>query len=299
MTPLVDPLGRRLTHLRLSVTKACDLSCAYCHREGAPDAAGPDLSLALLTEMVTALAARGLSRVKITGGEPLLRPDLVDVVRVLRDAGYSDVSLTTNGMRLATLAGPLKAAGLTRLNIGCDSLSSSVTPKSLVRVLPGLRAAVDAGLGPVKLNMVVMRDVNEHEIDDLMGLARQYGATLQLIELIERAPSPERGGAVDGFFRQHHVPLAPLRDALARRATAHRVRELQGREQFDVDGATVEIISPFHRSFCGNCSKLRITSDGRLMPCLVAGLTVPWRGPASIDEALALRRLPGRVTSCD
>jgi len=291
VTVLVDPLTRRLTHLRLSVTRRCDLACAYCHREGAPDT-GPEMSLSLLTEIVTTLAAAGLSKAKITGGEPLLRPDLVEVVRVLRAAGYVDVSLTTNGTRLAALAAPLKEAGLTRVNIGCDSLSSSVTPKTLVRVLPGLRAAVDAGLVPVKLNMVVLRGVNEHEIDDLLALAREHGAILQLIELIATS-------ADDPFFRAHHVPLSPLRDALAARATARRVRELQGREQLDVDGGTVEIVSPFHRSFCGRCSKLRVTADGCLMPCLVAGAKVPWRGPASLDEALALRRLPERVTACD
>lgn len=291
MTPPVDPLGRVLTHLRLSVTQRCDLSCVYCHREGAPRT-GLEMSLPLLTEIVTALAAFGLTKVKITGGEPLVRADLVDIVGVLRDAGYVDVSLTTNGTRLAGLAAPLKAAGLTRVNIGCDSLSSSVTPKTLARVLPGLRAAVAAGLGPVKLNMVVLRDVNEHEIDEFMALARDHGAILQLIELIATS-------ADDRFFRTHHVPLGPLRDRLAARATAHRVRELQGREQFDVDGATVEIVSPFHRSFCGSCSKLRVTADGCLMPCLVAGVQVPWRGPASIDEALALRRIPGRVSACE
>ena len=291
MPPLLDPLGRALTHLRLSVTDRCDLNCAYCHREGAPEV-GPEMTLALLAEIVTALAARGFSKVKITGGEPLVRADIVEVVAVLTGAGYSDVSLTTNGTRLATLAAPLKAAGLSRVNVGCDSLSSSVSPKTLARVLPGLRAAAAAGLGPLKLNMVVMRDVNLHEIDDLLALARDHGAILQLIELIATGPD-------DRFFGQHHVPLGPVRDRLAARATGHRVRELQGREQFDVDGGTVEIVSPFHRSFCGRCSKLRVTADGRLMPCLVAGVTVPWRGPASIDQAVALRRLPGRVTACD
>jgi len=250
------------------------------------------MSLATLTEIVTRLAACGLSKVKITGGEPLVRADIIDVVAVLRDAGYSDVSLTTNGTRLARLAGPLRAAGLRRVNIGCDSLSSSVTPKTLARVLPGLEAAVAAGLTPVKLNMVVLRDVNEHEIDDLLALAGRYGAILQLIELIATSDD-------DAFFRQHHVPLAPLRDHLAVRATAHRVRELQGREQFYVEGTTVEIVSPFHRSFCGNCTKLRVTADGCLMPCLVAGVKVPWRGPESLVEALAARRLPGRVHGCD
>lgn len=291
MTAPLDSLGRRLTHLRLSVTQRCDLACVYCHREGAP-APGPEMSLALLAEIVTTLAGCGLSKVKITGGEPLVRPDIVDVVAVLRDAGYSDVSLTTNGTRLARLAEPLRAAGLQRVNIGCDSLSSSVTPKTLARVLPGLEAAVAAGLTPVKLNMVVMRDVNEHEVDDLLALGRRYGAILQLIELIATSDD-------DGFFRAHHVPLGPLRDRLAARATARRVRELQGREQFDVDGATVEIVSPFHRSFCGSCTKLRVTADGCLMPCLVAGVKVPWRGADSLADALAARRLPARVHGCD
>ncbi len=291
MPPPVDPLGRLLTHLRLSVTQRCDLACAYCHREGSR-ATGPEMSLPLLNEIVTTLARFGLDKVKLTGGEPLVRADLPDIVAVLRDAGYTDISLTTNGTRLAELARPLAAAGLQRVNIGCDSLSSSVTPKSLQRVLPGLEAAVAAGLGPVKLNMVVLRDVNEHEIDELIAVAGAHGVILQLIELIATSDS-------DRFFRAHHVPLGPVRDRLAARATAHRVRELQGREQFDVDGATVEIVSPFQHSFCSRCSKLRVTADGCLMPCLVAGVTVPWRGEASVHEALALRRLPDRVGACE
>jgi cyclic pyranopterin phosphate synthase len=289
--PPIDPLGRRLTHLRLSVTQRCDLACAYCHREGAPST-GPEMSLPLLTEIVTTLARFGLDKVKLTGGEPLVRADLPAIVAVLRAAGYKDLSLTTNGTRLAELARPLAAAGLQRVNIGCDSLSSSVTPKSLQRVLPGLEAAVAAGLVPVKLNMVVLRDVNEHEIDELIAVAGAHGAILQLIELIATSDS-------DRFFRAHHVPLGPVRDRLAARASARRVRELQGREQFDVDGATVEIVSPFQHSFCGRCSKLRVTADGCLMPCLVAGVKVPWRGEASVYEALALRRLPDRVGACE
>lgn len=290
---LVDPLGRRLTHLRLSVTRACDLACVYCHREGCATT-GPDMSLDRIREIVRALGTAGLSKVKITGGEPLVRPDIVDIVATLRDVGlFPDISMTTNGVRLASLARPLAAAGLGRVNIGCDSLSSSVTPKTMARAQPGLEAAVEAGLGPIKLNMVVMRDVNEHEIDELIAFGRARGAILQLIELIPTGPD-------DPFFARHHVSLKPLRDALAARATAIRTRDLQGREQFDVDGATVEIVSPFHRSFCGSCTKLRVTSDGRLLPCLMRDdLAIPWAGPETIAEAVARRMLPDAALACE
>jgi cyclic pyranopterin phosphate synthase len=289
---LVDPTGRRLTHLRLQVTQRCDLACAYCHREGAPDVRG-EMDLPLLGRIVDALGRLGMTHAKITGGEPLLRADVVDVVARIHGSGhFSEVSLTTNGTRLAGLARGLKQAGLARVNIGCDSLSSSITPKTIDRVRPGLEAALEAGLAPVKLNMVVMRGVNDHEIDDLMRLAATYQAILQLIELIPTSPG-------DRFHARYHVPLAPIRERLASRATAVRVRQLQGREQFDVDGATVEIVSPFHRSFCGACSKLRVTADGRLMPCLVSGLTVPFEGEESVARALALRAIPERSRGCD
>ena len=151
---------------------------------------------------------------------------------------------------------------------------------------------MDAGLTPVKLNMVVMRGINDHEIDAFMAFAGERGAILQLIELIPF-------GEDDQFFKRYHVPLQPIRDELAGRASASRRRELQGREQFDVDGVTVEIVSPFHRSFCGSCTKLRVTADGQLMPCLVRDdLRVPYSGRDSVLTAIGRRQLPGSLTGC-
>jgi GTP 3',8-cyclase len=295
-TPPIDPLGRPITHLRISVTSRCNLNCFYCHREG-HDASEQDMSLERIREIVTTLGEMGLRKVKITGGEPLVRKDIVEIVEVIRQSGpFDDISMTTNATRLARLAAPLKRAGLDRVNIGCDSLSSSLSPKTIDSVRPGLEAAVAAGLTPVKLNMVVMRGINDHEIESFLAFSREKGAILQLIELI---PFGDDGADPDSFFTRYHVPLQPIRDDLARRASATRVRELQGREQFDVDGATVEIVSPFHRSFCGSCKKLRVTADGQLMPCLVRDdLRVPYTGRDSVLTAIGRRLLPGSQTGC-
>ena len=282
LTELVDPRGRRLTHLRLSVTERCNLRCVYCHREGQPDVRG-EMSLAQVIEVVTAMGRVGMDRVKITGGEPLVRRDIVDIVAGIQATGlYRDVSMTTNALRLPELAEPLARAGLQRVNIGCDSLSSSISPKSLERVLPGLDAARAAGLAPIKLNMVLMAGVSDHEVDALIDIARDREAILQLIELI-----PFGDGA---FFERHHVPLAPLRLRLEAEADEVQVRALQGRRQLHVRGAWVELVAPSHGEFCQRCSKLRVTADGRVKPCLMRqDDLVPFVDEASIREAAARR----------
>jgi GTP 3',8-cyclase len=283
LTELVDPRGRRLTHLRLSVTERCNLQCFYCHREGQPDVRG-EMSLEQVLDVVTAMGRRGMDRIKITGGEPLVRRDIVEIVAGIHATGlYRDISMTTNALRLPELAAPLARAGLQRVNIGCDSLSSSISPKSLERVLPGLDAARAAGLTPIKLNMVLMAGVNDHEVDALIDIAREREAILQLIELIPFG---------DGDFHQrYHVPLEAIQRRLEAEADEVQVRALQGRRQLRVRGAWVELVAPSHGEFCQRCSKLRVTADGRVKPCLMRqDDLVPFDGEASITEAVSRRR---------
>lgn len=219
---------------------------------------------------------------KITGGEPLLREDLCEIIAFARDLAFIDISLTTNGILLAGKAHELRSAVLSRLNIGCDSLSSSILGKNRDAILPGLIAARDAGFEDVKVNMVVLRGVNDSEIDRMIDFAREHKVILQLIELIPTS---------DDYYRKYYVSLAPFEERLKSVAKTSRIRELQGRRQYDLDGVTVEIVRPFHEMFCANCTKIRVTSSGMIKPCLMRGDNlVEFSGVSSLLEAISYRR---------
>jgi len=198
-------------------------------------------------------AGVGIRKVKITGGEPLLREDIVDVVRGI---GGQEISITTNGILLEPIAGELARAGLKRINIGCES-----TPR-FEKIRGGLEAAQKAGL-PVKLNMVVMKGVNENEVGAMLRLCREHGATLQLIELIKTDSNRE-------FYLQHHISLGNIEREIANHAKSCTSRSLHARNQYKLDGVGVEIVRPMHNThFCGNCTRIRVTSNGLLKPCLM------------------------------
>jgi cyclic pyranopterin phosphate synthase len=200
--------------------------------------------------------------VKFTGGEPLLRPDLLEIIRSVPEGMES--SLTTNGTLLATLASGLKEAGLRRVNVSLDSLNPLTYKKitgidRLTDVLAGITAAVDAGLTPVKLNMVVLKGVNDTEVDDFLAYVRgNRNLVLQLIELMQFNDC------------NHHGDLQGLEDALASRSKQIITRRMHHRKKFCLDGAEVEVVRPLHNTeFCAFCNRLRVTSDGKLKPCLL------------------------------
>ncbi len=279
---LVDPQGRHITHLRMSITQDCNMDCAYCHHEG-EEAPGRQMSTQTACEIVKAFGQYNVRKLKITGGEPLLREDICEIIRCAKEAGYDDVSLTTNGTLLPGRAKELRDAGLDRLNIGCDSLSSSILPKTADAVLPALAAAREAGFENTKLNMVVLAGVNENEIEHMIDFARRQGAILQLIELIPTE---------NGYFDKYYFDLATVEEMLARRALSVTVRPLQDRKQYHLPGVAVEVVRPFHGYFCVRCTKMRVTSDGRLKPCLMrTDLSVEFTGPQSVREAVSLRRI--------
>ena len=278
---LVDPEGRPVTHLRMSLTQKCNLACTYCHHEGERNP-GPEMSGACACDILAAFARHGVRKLKLTGGEPLLREDIADVIRYAKDAGFTEVSLTTNGTLLEGCAGTLKKAGLDRLNIGCDSLSSSLLAKNSRTVLPALAAAREAGFDSIKLNMVILRGVNDHEVNRMIEFAGQQSATLQIIELIPTG---------DGYYERYHLDLGMLEEDLRRRACAVLIRKLQGRKKYHLPGVDVEVVRPFHSHFCRRCTKMRVTSDSLLRPCLMRNdLYIPFDGDRSILEAVSLRR---------
>jgi cyclic pyranopterin phosphate synthase len=279
---LVDPDGRPVTHLRMSVTQECNLSCAYCHREG-EDAPGKEMSTETACQILESFAGFGVSKLKITGGEPLLRSDICEIISSARQDGFTEVSLTSNGILLPDRAEDLRKAGLDRLNIGCDSVSSSVLAKTVNAVLPALEAARKAGFKGTKLNMVVLKGVNEHEIEHMIDFAAAQGAILQLIELIPTG---------NGYYDRYYFELEQVEESLRARAGSVTTRHLQGRRQYHLPGVDVEVVRPFHSHFCSRCTKMRVTSDGNLRPCLMKkDLHVPFTGPSSILEAVGLRRI--------
>jgi cyclic pyranopterin phosphate synthase len=258
---LKDTFNRPVSNLRISLTPKCNLSCIYCHREGEKAPQGP-LSAAEIAEVLRVAAGFGIRSVKFTGGEPTLRPDLIEIIKSV-PAGMES-SITTNGTLLAGLAADLKQAGLRRVNVSIDSLDPATYKKitgtdRLSDVLEGIDAAIASGLTPVKLNMVVLKGVNDHEIDDFLTYVRgNRDLVLQLIELMNFNDC------------DYHGDLNGLETSLASRSKQIVTRRMHHRKKYCLDGAEVEVVRPLHNAeFCAFCNRLRVTSDGKLKPCLL------------------------------
>jgi cyclic pyranopterin phosphate synthase len=258
---LKDPYNRPVTNLRISLTPRCNLSCIYCHAEGEKNPEH-EMDTDEVREVMRVGAKFGIRSVKFTGGEPLLRTDLVEIVQAVPDR--MELSLTTNGTSLADVACDLKRAGLRRVNVSLDSLSHETYKKitgsdRLNNVLEGIKAATDAGLTPVKLNMVVLHGINDTEIDDFLAFVRgNRNLVLQLIELMH--------------FNNcdNHGDLNGVEGSLAARSHQILTRRMHHRKKYCLDGAEVEVVRPLHNTeFCAFCNRLRVTSDGKLKPCLL------------------------------
>jgi len=258
---LKDPFNRPVSNLRISLTPQCNLSCIYCHREG-EKRTGEQLSAAEIAEILRVAARFGMRSVKFTGGEPLLRPDLVEIIgSVPREM---ESSITTNGTLLADCAPALRNAGLSRVNVSLDSLNRDTYRKitgidRLDDVLGGISAALDAGLTPIKLNMVVMQGINDKEVDDFLAYVRgNRHLVLQLIELMNFNNCTSHGD------------LNTLEQDLAARSNQIITRRMHHRKKYCLEGAEVEVVRPLHNTeFCAFCNRLRVTSDGKLKPCLL------------------------------
>jgi cyclic pyranopterin phosphate synthase len=289
---LRDSYGRTITNLRVSITQRCALNCFFCHREGQDYRSAREMSPAEIERVVQVAASFGVSKVKITGGEPLLRKDITEIVRrVSAVPNIQEVALTTNGINLATLARPLKANGLRRVNVSLPSLDSEVYQAvtgtdAFTRVLAGIHGASAANLAPIKVNMVVLKGLNEHQVWDLIGFTQRHGLILQLIEF--ESPDP-----TSRAYLRYHADLAPIEAKLEAVAREISVRDTQKRRKFFLrDGGEVEVVRPMHNTeFCAHCNKLRVTSDGKFKPCLfradnLTDFLTPLRAGAS-DAVLA------------
>lgn len=273
---LIDAYGREIRSLRFSLTSRCTLNCIYCHHEGEgrEKKDKKEISAELVIAIARVASAHfGIRKIKITGGEPLMRTDLAEIVRGMR-AFEDDISVTTNGVFLSKYAADLADAGLDRANVSLDSLKEerydSITraKNNLPRVIEGIYSAIDAGLTPIKLNMVLLKGINDDEIGDMMRFVRECnkrgdgGAViLQPIELIPTFNPP---------MAQYKADFGKIEDELKSKASKIKTRRLQRRKKYFVDGVEVEVVHPIDNTeFCANCSRLRITSDGQLKACLL------------------------------
>ncbi|MBV8047152.1 MAG: GTP 3',8-cyclase MoaA [Paludibacterium sp.] len=289
--PLQDRFGRRIDYLRLSLTDRCDLRCSYCRPREFDGYAEPDTWLTFdeIERVVAVFARMGAGRIRLTGGEPLLRRGLADLVRRLAVLpGVRDLSLSTNATQLAKHAKTLKAAGLARINVSLDSLDRAcvrgiVGRDSLDAIMAGIMAGKDAGLSPIKLNMVAMRDVNDHEIERMAAFCLDHGFILRLIEAM---PIGEAGR------NAAYLPLDEVRPRLIERFDLKpSTAELGGgpaRYWETADGrGRVGFITPVSQHFCATCNRVRLSVDGTLYLCLGQEERVELRPllRAGIDEA--------------
>jgi cyclic pyranopterin phosphate synthase len=307
---LIDRYGRVVKNIRLSITDRCNFRCVYCMPEEMEFFPRAEiLSYEELVRMAALCTRMGIDKIRLTGGEPLVRRDVPTLVRALKALpGLRDLSLTTNGVRLAELAGDLHAAGLRRLNVSLDSLDrekfTQVTRRDFLdRVLEGLDAAERVGFSPIKVNAVAMRDFSEEELLDFARLARARPFQVRFIEFMpldgdhlwERQKILAGGEIVErisAVYPLERVPVAPNSDP------ATRYRFVDGRGE-------IGIIASVTDPFCGACDRIRLTPDGKLRTCLFAleelDLKTPLRAGATDVELgwliadAVLRKGPGHM----
>ena len=288
--------------MRISITQECNLDCFYCHKEGENGGLkrnGNSPMTPLEIEKITEIASLvGIEKLKVTGGEPLIRKDIVEIIQ-RASKHMKEVSMTTNGVLLGNYAKQLRDAGLKRVNISLDAFDpikfQEITKKDLYyHVKKGVKAAIKCGLSPVKLNMVVLRSINENDILQAIDFSSKVGAVLQLIEF-----ESAKEEADSNLFQKYYYDLMPLEKKLTKQAREIKERKMHRRKKYFIPSkengkAEVEVVRAMHNSqFCGNCTRLRVTSSGELKPCLFTNgnhinIIDPIRNGASDDELIGL-----------
>lgn len=301
---LIDGFGRRIDYVRLSVTDRCDLRCLYCMPERMRFLPRAELlSIDELAELGAILIGRGVRRIRLTGGEPLVRPGMLDLARALGGwlgRGLEELTLTTNATQLADAAAALAEAGVKRINVSLDSrdperFRTITRGGDLTRVLEGIDAAAAADLR-VKINMVALKGLNEDEIADMLAWCGARGFDLSLIETMPL-------GLIEEDRTDRYLPLPAVRASLEERYTLIPSTHRTGgpSRYFDVTetGGRIGFITPLTQNFCASCNRIRVTATGTLYPCLGHARKEELRGPlragdragveAALDRALAAK----------
>ncbi len=291
--PYLDSFNRPISYLRVSVTDRCNLRCVYCMPpEGVPwRPHGEVLRYEEIETVVRAAAELGISKIRLTGGEPLVRRGLVDLVSTISCIpGLDDLAMTTNGTLLARYAKELKAAGLKRVNVSLDTLRPERFRRitrlgELSATLEGIAAAKEADLVPVKINTVVIRCLNDDEVVDFARLTRAPDWHVRFIEVMPLGDNADWAG--NGY-----VPMAEVRERIERELGELRPARLGGgggpARYYRLSGAhgTVGFITPISEHFCYQCNRLRLTADGKLRPCLLSDYEIDLRTPLRQGAAM-------------
>jgi cyclic pyranopterin phosphate synthase len=266
----LDKFERPIISLRITLTNRCNVNCLYCHHDGMVKSKDEMTADELYTICKVAKNI-GVKKIRLSGGEPLLKKDIVETVEKIASLDFKDISMTTNGILLEKYAQDLKDAGLDRVNVSLDTLDRAtyefITKKDYLEdAKKGIIKAVEVGLYPVKINMVIMKDINQNEIEDMFEFCKKYDIVLQLIELIESENCDD-----DKFSADYHYKLDEIEKEFADIADeVHERKFMQGRKKYYINGGEIEVVRPVdNSSFCANCSRLRITPDGKIKPCLL------------------------------
>ena len=304
---LIDGIGRHLTYLRVSVTQNCNLACTYCLPDGKTSFTPHEnfLSADDFIRLVSVFAEMGIERVRLTGGEPLLRKDILEIVRGIRALpGIKRVHLSTNGVLLEKMAAPLREAGVSGVNVSIDTLDPEVFlrlagERFLDRVLKGLEAAIAVGMDPVKINTVILRGVNEEDIERVAELSARMPVVVRFIELMPT-------GANHDFQAERFISNDEIRARLSGNGEwrAVTIAERGGPAVYYSRGdgkGLVGFISPLSHNFCENCNRLRLTARGELRSCLFSQENIPlanllaapsWRADIEAAIRTALEEKP-------
>ena len=265
-----DKYDRPILSLRITLTNRCNVNCIYCHHDGMRSSKN-EMTPDEIYKICQIAKRIGVRKIRLSGGEPLIRKDIVEIVSKISSIGFNDISITTNGILLEKYAKDLKEAGLDRVNVSLDTLNPEtyefITKKDYLEAAKkGILKSVEVGLYPVKINMVIMRDINEHEIKDMFNFCKDNNMVLQLIELIESENCDD-----DKFSAEYHYKLDMVEERLSDIADEVREREfMQGRRKYYINGGEIEVVKPVDNSkFCANCTRLRVTPDGKIKPCLL------------------------------
>lgn len=290
---MTDGFGRRIEYLRISVTDKCNLRCVYCMPvEGLPWLRREEiLTYEEIAEIVRVLAGMGLRRVRLTGGEPLVRRDLPALVELIAATpGIEDIALSTNAVLLGELAGPLRSAGVRRVNISLDSLrpervdAIARRPGSYARIMEGIDAAERAGLAPIKVNCVVMRGRNDDELADFARITRDRPWHVRFIEVMPLGENLD-------ISAQEFVSAFEILDRLHALGELEPVPGPEGNGpatyfRLPAAAGTVGVITPMSHNYCDRCNRMRLTAHGQLRPCLFGDLQFDLRGPLRRGEPL-------------